>query len=231
MVNLSGALAGLGRGLTTLGQQGIEEQQRVAADQRLRDREAALARLNQTITNENQDTDVKRDITRAEAETPVLVDREARTLKVREPYRVAEETRTATRQEAHDTRADARAERAADRADSRAAAREEATERRAAAQRGDEIVDRFTNDQGHRVLVTRTGQEITLTSRVRPTSNADDLGLDDTGADAGGGATPDTVNRPAGTPPANVPVGTIVRNPRTGERRRLGQNGQWVTMR
>lgn len=175
MVNLRGGLRGLGAALTTIGTQGIEEQQRVAADRRLLDREAAFARIQQGIRRQDQDEDVKRDLGRAEAETPVLIEREARTLKVREPYRAAEDERTAARAETAADRADARQEARDSRADARAADREEAAERRAAAQRGDEVVDRFTNEQGHRVLVLRSGEERTLTSRVRPTRSDDEF--------------------------------------------------------
>lgn len=109
MVNLRGGLRGLGVGLTALGAQGVEEQQRQAADRRLLDRETAFARIQQGIRREDQDEDVKRDLGRAVAETPVLVEREAATLKVREPYRqreradaAAAQTSNREDQQAHD---------------------------------------------------------------------------------------------------------------------------------
>lgn len=68
MVNLSGALRGLGVGLSTLGQQAME-------DQRLTARQEALARLNQTIRNEDADTDARRDETSYARQTPLVVAR------------------------------------------------------------------------------------------------------------------------------------------------------------
>lgn len=194
MVNLRGGLAGLGRGLTYLGQQGMEEQQRVAADQRLQAREAALAAINAQNHEAAAVADADRDIANYKRQSPLVAAREAATLREREPYAVRDDERTAARAETAADRADTRQARHEAAAEGRAVAREEATERRQAAARNDEVVDRFTNDQGFRVLVTRSGQEITLTSRVRETrANSDILG--DEGDSGGTGDTPAPTRR------------------------------------
>ena len=93
MVNLRGAFRGLGEALTTIGTQGIAEQQRQASDARLMAREQALASLNQTIRNQDADTAVKRGLAEYDAQTPLVAGRQQKTLAVQEPVQIAAETR------------------------------------------------------------------------------------------------------------------------------------------
>lgn len=203
MVNLSGLGRGLGASLTYLGQQGIEEQQRVAADQRLLDREQAFAQFTQGIRNEDLNTAVDRSITEYKAQTPHVLARKEDELGVEEPYRVSAEERAAGRDEARDARTEARQERTRQRdvvhryvnADGHPVLVYgdgtervlSGTERAPASDDPNAVVDRYTNDEGYRVLVTRGGQEIVGTERVRPTRDeGDDPGGDDGGTGVGG---------------------------------------------
>lgn len=103
-LNFGGALAGLGHGLATLGQQGVEEQQRVRADQRLSDRETALATLHHKW-EEQATADAPAD---ALALNPALIARAAGIANAEAPARIAVETArgtaSAAAQEAHDNR-------------------------------------------------------------------------------------------------------------------------------
>lgn len=190
MVNLAGGIRGLGVALSTIGTQGIAEQQRVAADQRLLDRETAFARIQQTIRNEDLDTNVGRDVEEIKAQTPHLVAKEEALLDAREPYAEAAEGRAANRDEARDARTEARQDRARQRDVVHRYVNAEGhpvlvygdgtertlsgTERAPASDDPNAIVDRYTNDDGYRVLVTRGGQEIVGNERVRQTGNQDD---------------------------------------------------------
>lgn len=99
MVNVAGGLRGLGASLAYLGQQGIAEQQRVDADQRLLDREEAFASFNQKIRNQDLDTDVDRDITKIKLETPHRVAARVAELTATEPFAERSEGRLQDRTE------------------------------------------------------------------------------------------------------------------------------------
>lgn len=104
-LNFNGAIAGLGRGLATLGTQGIEEEQRVAADQRLTNREQAMARLNQTLRTENDTLDRTRDIRSNEIrDKQQFLAHRAQITEVDQPAHIAQEERTEGYQQRRDDR-------------------------------------------------------------------------------------------------------------------------------
>ena len=187
MVNLRGALRGLGEGLTMIGQQGIAEQNRVAADARLMERERAMASINQTIRNQDADTAVKRGLAEYDAQTPLVAGRQQKTLAVQEPFQEAASNRQATREEARDARVAARQEAADIRRDAAADARAlAADERRIAAEdrrAGRQPVDTFTGEDGFRHYRYADGTETVGTVRVRDNSS-DDFGVTPTPAPA-----------------------------------------------
>lgn len=95
-LNFGGLARGLGASLAYIGQQGIAEQQRVAADQRLLDREQAFARTQQTIRNEDLNTAVGRSVDEMKAQAPHIVALEEDKLNVREPFQERQHQRETT---------------------------------------------------------------------------------------------------------------------------------------
>lgn len=239
-LNLNGALAGLGHGLSTLGQQGAEEQQRVAADARLNARETALANLHHDWAEQdiaNAPADYK-------AMSGVTVDRAAQEAeRVQLPLR---------RVEAQLTRDNADHNSARDFQEQMALlnARERAQFQTWRQQHGIEQADTRTldlwrRDNGITAAANaappsrrngttgnyeeyRGGQWVDTGTRY-PVSHADDLGLDDNG-DAGGTPAPPTGRggRPVIAAPRPAARGNDT--PPVASARRAS-DGQWYVTR
>lgn len=191
-LNFRGAARGLGQAMVYLGQQGMERQQREEQDQRLLDRQMALARFQQGLNLETDATDRKRDFETNLDRDEQLIDRRARELKIGEEYEAAEDRRTAETQAARDARIarQRRQERAEEPIDtytgadgrrvyvwpdgretfSRTPARESAN----GSSDGRREVDTFTDEEGYRVTVWSDGTETRSQSRARETGRGGD---------------------------------------------------------
>lgn len=154
-LNFNGALAGLGHGLATLGQQGMEEQQRVAADARLSAREMALANLHHQW-EEEATANAPKD---AALMTPVLAARAGAVANAEAPARIAMRTAEISASGAQQ--------------DHHAAVEHgyHMIEQGAAESR--RVVHNYTNDQGHPVIVYGDGHERVLSGTARAPEGAD----------------------------------------------------------
>lgn len=228
MVNLRGAIAGIGRGLAQVGQFRMEQQAQADRDQRLLDREMALARFRGELEDQQAETRSLREDKEYARRTPMVIERETGTLRAREPFAVREAERAEDRQigreerdERRDIAREGRQNREWDRRESRQAAREIAAETREAQRNGRRVRDRYTNDQGYRVIVYEDGTEWTSSSRVRPTSSQsdDDFLLDDEPAPPG------MIDETIGEIARSTSEAARDRPPMEGARR--GPDGNW----
>lgn len=154
-LNFSGAIAGLGHGLSTLGQQWIEEQQRVAADARLQARERAMAGINHDYRTLEANDQSKREINQYEASTPSVVARESAVAPIRTQERLAEvDAQTAA-------------------GDHREAVQHGYRMIEQNAGEARHVVHNYTNDQGHPVIVYGDGRERVLFGTVRAPEGED----------------------------------------------------------
>lgn len=101
-MGVRGAIRGIGQGLVWMGQQRIQAQEQEARDQRLVDRQMALARFEDTITErrEQRQATIQGDARQDAAKIEVVKERAI--LAERQPYRVDEHNRTVAAQAARD---------------------------------------------------------------------------------------------------------------------------------
>lgn len=242
-MGLRNAARGLGAALVFLGQQGMERQREEERDQRLMDRSAALARLNQTIANENADIDAKRDLWTNEVRDDQLLGRRKGELAIQEPFEERESARTTQREIARETRENRewtrRNQVEFDRWRRQHSITED-TERSRELWRHEQGLDpasrarRYLRDgnSGNYVAVDADGNQ-TDTGIAFPTSEEDDLlGLDGDEAPAparrgGSPPAPNTRRTLSARPPARQPDGE--RPPVPGARK--GPDGNWYVTR
>lgn len=257
-LNFTGAIAGLGHGLATLGQEGIAEQQRVAADQRLTDREQALASLNHGYRESEADDTSKREINQYDASTPAVITRatmEARDVTI--PVQRARMQAESAVQDHHAAVEHGYRLSEGDAAEARRVVHNyvgedghpvivygDGHERRLAgttrpteAEDPNAVVHRYVNTDNHPVLVLRNGTEQVLPGTVRQTTRPDPLGMgDDDGT--GGGNTGGSAPPPAApTGRGGRPVLAVPRPAASGgdtppvPGARRGADGQWYVTR